>query len=162
MAIFQSFQGIISMIDNSWTGYGGRSGCYKLITVTGQNQSIVNFIVSPNTYFVDQVMVSIGDSVVGFYDANAPTPLIYPPQFPAIVMAMVTSNYFVKVDYFNSQLESSDGSLQLNIAPTTQMLLENGQRFTGNPANRNLIVIYGITTRSIPAQTTPYQIIVMC
>ena len=68
----------------------------------------------------------------------------------------------VKVDYFNNQLVSADGQLKLNIAPNTPTLLTNGQPFSKNPANRNLIVIYGPTTRSIPAQTTPYQIIVWC
>jgi hypothetical protein len=162
MVSFQAFQGIITMIDNSWSGSGSNIGCYKLITVNDQTQGVVNFIVSPNTYFVDQAMVSVGDFVVGYYDANAPTVLIYPPRLQAIVMAKITRNQFVKVDFFNRQLISSDRSLQLNIAPTTQILLENGQPFTGNPANRYLIVVYGNTTRSIPAQTTPYQIIVMC
>lgn len=162
MVSFQAFQGIISMIDNSWAGSGSNNGCYKLLTVNDQTQGVVNFVVSPNTYFVDRAMVSVGDFVVGYYDANAPTVFIYPPQLQAIVMAKITRNQFVKVDFFNSQLVSSDRNLQLNIAPTTQMLLENGQLFTGNPANRYLIVVYGNTTRSIPAQTTPYRIIVMC
>lgn len=62
----------------------------------------------------------------------------------------------MKVAYFNEQLISSDGMLQLNLSPYTQMFLTNGQRFTRNPANRDLIVIYGPTTKSIPAQTCPY------
>lgn len=124
--------------------------------------TLVNFVVTPNTYFVDHVMVSRGDMVTGFYDANAPVPLIFPPQFRAIVMARDTLYQNVKVDYFNSQLLSSDNNLKLNIAPRTQIVLENGQAFSNNPANRNLIVVYGATTKSIPAQTTPYKIIVMC
>lgn len=100
--------------------------------------------------------------VTGFYDANAAVPLIFPPQFRAIVMTRDTQFRNVKVDYFNSQLISSDNTLKLNISPYTQILLENGQAFTRNPANRNLIVTYGPTTMSIPAQTTPYKIIVMC
>ena len=100
--------------------------------------------------------------VTGFYDANAPVPMIFPPQFRAIVMARDTQYQNVKVDYFNNQLVSSDNNLKLNIAPWTQIVLENGQAFTRNPANRNLIVVYGATTKSIPAQTTPYKIIVMC
>ena len=73
-----------------------------------------------------------------------------------------TVNYNVKVAYFNNQLVSSDGQLQLNLSPTTQILLINGQRFSRYPANRDLVVYYGPTTRSIPAQTTPYRIIVLC
>jgi hypothetical protein len=68
----------------------------------------------------------------------------------------------VKVDYFNSQLKSSDSRLKLNISPYTPIVLTNGQAFSKNPANRNLIVIYGPSTKSIPAQTTPYKIIVLC
>ncbi len=122
----------------------------------------VNFVVSPTTYFVDHVMVTVGDRVTGYYDGNAPIPFIFPPQYRALVMVKDNQNQNVKVDYFNEQLVSSDGQLRLNISPFTQILLTNGQSFTRNPANRNLIVIYGPTTRSIPAQTTPYKIIVWC
>ena len=72
------------------------------------------------------------------------------------------SNQNVKVDYFNNQLVSSDGQLHLNLSPYTQIILTNGQRFSRYPANRDLIVFYGPSTRSIPAQTTPYRIIVLC
>jgi hypothetical protein len=162
MAAFLSFSGILTMIDDFGTGVEEPTGCYKLMTVQNRDGSIVNFVVSPATYFVDHTMVAVGDPVIGFYDANAPVPLIYPPQYQAIVMAKVTVGQNVKVDYFNSQLISSDGMLKINITPFTQILLENGQAFTRNPANRNLIVVYGAATMSIPAQTTPYRIIVMC
>lgn len=122
----------------------------------------VNFVVSPDTYFVDHVMVHPGDMITGFYDANAPIPLIYPPQYQAIVIARAVPCQNVKVDFFNEDLVSSDGMLKLNIAPTTRIVLENGQAFTQNPANRYLVVVYGPTTRSIPAQTTPEQIVVLC
>ena len=138
------------------------AGCYKLISVDDGFGTIVNFVVSPTTYFVDHVMVVEGDRITGYYDANAAVPLIFPPQFRALVMAKATSYQNVKVDFFNSQLESIDGKLKLNLSPYTQILLENGQAFTGNLTNRNLIVIFGATTKSIPAQTTPYKIIVMC
>jgi len=163
MIKFQPFHGKITMIDDfEINATGENAGCYKLMSVDNGYGTLVNFVIAPNTYFVDQVMVGLGDMVTGFYDANAPTPLIFPPQFRAIIMVKETPYQNVKVDYFNSQLISSDNSLRLNIAPCTQIVLENGQFFTRNPANRNLIVIYGATTKSIPAQTTPYKIIVIC
>jgi hypothetical protein len=162
MAAFLSFFGTITAIDDFPTGAGEPSGCYKLMSVQNRDGSMVNFIVTPATYFVDHVTVAVRDQVIGFYDANAPVPMIYPPQYQAVVMAKVTAGQSVKVDYFNSQLISSDGMLKINIAPFTPILLENDQAFTRNPANRNLIVVYGIATMSIPAQTTPYSIIVMC
>lgn len=162
MADFQSFHGTITMISDFWTGDEQTTGCYKLMTVENIDGSIVNFVVTPDSYFADHVMMKVGYTVIGFYDANLPVPFIFPPQYHAIVMSRLSQYQNVKVDYFNADLVSSDGILKLNISSTTQILLENGQSFTGVPANRNLIVVYGATTRSIPAQTTPYEIIVMC
>ena len=163
MVKFQSFHGTVTMINDFMIGLNGEGeGCYKLMSVDNGYGALVNFVVSPTTYFVDHVMVAVGDRVTGYYDANAPVPLIFPPQFRALVMVKDNPYQNVKVDYFNTQLESSDDQLKLNISPYTQIVLTNGQAFTGNPANRNLIVIYGPTTRSIPAQTTPYKIIVWC
>ena len=161
MKNFQSLSGIIVAINDLLT-VPEKMGCYKSISVQKMDGEIVNFTVSPETYFVNHVMVGIGDMVTGFYDANAPQPLIYPPQYQAVVMTRVEPYQNVKVDYFNEFLVSNDGMLRLNITPNTQIVLENGQAFTGNPACRYLTIIYGPTTRSIPAQTTPEQIVVLC
>ena len=163
MKNFQPFHGIITMINDFWNDVNGEgAGCNKIMSVDDGYGNTVNFVVTRTTYFVDHVMMAPGNMVTGFYDANAPVPLIFPPQFNALVMARNTPYQNVKVDYFNNQLVSSDNFLKLNIAPSTQLILENGQSFTKDPANRNLIVVYGATTKSIPAQTTPYEIIVMC
>jgi hypothetical protein len=161
MTNFYSFQGIVTMISDFNTGQNGE-GCYNLISVENGSGASVNFVSSPATYFVDHAMIAKGDLVTGYYDGNAPVPLIYPPQYQALVMVKESPNQNVKVDYFNSHLVSSDGQLQLNLSPYTQLLLTNGQLFTRNPANRDLIVIYGPATKSIPAQTAPYRIIVLC
>jgi len=160
MVNFYSFRGIVTMIQDM-IGQNGE-GCYKLLTLQNELGSIVNFLISPTTYFVDHVMVNIGDMVTGYYDGNAPVPLIYPPQYRALVMVKENPSLNVKVDFFDSQLISKDGHLKLMISPATQLLLPNGQTFSSNPDNRNLIVIYGPSTKSIPAQTTPYKIIVWC
>jgi hypothetical protein len=163
MTNFYSFHGTVTEIRDFYTGQNGvREGCNKFITVENGLGNIVNFVVSPTTYFVDHVMVTVGDRVTGYYDGDAPTLLIYPPQYQALVMVKDSPDQNVKVDYFNSQLVSSDGQLQLNLSPFTKVLLTNGQSFSSNPAKRDLIVIYRPATKSIPAQTTPYRIIVLC
>lgn len=158
---FQSFTGRVTMINNAGAG-GSNDGCYTFIGVRGVDGQFVNFIAGPDTYFVDHKMIRIGDRITGFYDADQPTPLIYPPQYRAVVIAVISPSNFVKVDYFNEELVSSDGQLKVNISPSTAILLENGQQFTGNLMNRYLIVSYRTSTKSIPAQTTPTQIVVMC
>jgi hypothetical protein len=163
MVIFASFSGRVTRLADFGTGQNGAAaGCYKLMTLEKEDGSIVNFVVSPATYFVDHVVIKVGDTATGFYDSNAPVPLIYPPQYQAIIVAKNTQGQNVKVDFFNNQLISSDGSLKLNIGPATKVILVNDQPFTRYPGNRNLIVVYGPSTKSIPAQTTPYKIIVLC
>jgi hypothetical protein len=163
MVKFNSFQGIVTMISDFNIGQNAEGeGCYKIITLENRLGALVNFVVSPTTYFVEHEVVAVGDSVTGYFDGNAPTLLIYPPQYPALIMVKDSPYQNVKVDYFNSQLVSSDGRLQLNISPYTQILLKNGQPFSKSPAGRNLIVSFGSVTKSIPAQTTPFKIIVWC
>ena len=160
---FLSFHGTVAAINDFFvTANNEGQDCYKLLSVENQNQETVNFVIAPTTYFVNHAIVSAGDQVTGYYDGNAPVPLIYPPQYRALIIVKEIPYQHVKVSYFNSQFVSADGQLKLNITPNTPILLINGQVFSKNPANRNLIVIYGPTTRSIPGQTTPYQIIVWC
>lgn len=163
MVNFQAVSGRVTAITDFMMGPNDMmTGCYKLFTVEGRNGSIVNFVVEPSTYFVDHVLVKVGDQVTGFYDADLPVPFIYPPQYRAVVMAKNQVGQFFEVDYFDNRLVNSKGTLKLNLSRQTKVVLENGQAFTRNPGNRELIVVYSATTRSIPAQTTPSQVIVMC
>ena len=163
MTNFYSFYGTITGITDFFTGQNDmREGCYKFMTVENESGMVVNFVVSPATYVVDHEMLTVGDRVTGYYDGDAPAILIYPPQYPALVIVKENNDRNIKVSYFNNQLLSSDGQLQLNLSPDTQIRLTNGQQFSGFPGNRDLIVYYRFTTRSIPAQTTPYRIIVLC
>lgn len=163
MIRFFSFRGTVTSITEFFIGANGEGeGCYTLVSVASGADASVNFVVSPDTYFVDHAMVAVGDQVTGYYDGNAPVPLIYPPQYRALIMVKESPYQQVKVDYFNNQLLSSDGQLKLNLSPYTSITSRNGQVFSHSIVNRNLIVIYGPTTRSIPAQTTPYRIIVWC
>jgi len=169
MAAFASYHGVVRSIEDFWTTAQAPDGCFKLMSVTGRNRNSVNFVVSPCTYFVDGEAMRVRDTVVGFYDPNVPVPMIYPPQYRAVVMAKVTGNRVVFVDHFNSRLISSDGTLQLRVARSTRILLTNGQLFTGSLQERDLVAVYppsaqGIPARliGIPEQVTPTQIIVLC
>ena len=163
MVNFKSFRGVITQISDFPVGQNGdRDGCYKMMSVEDGVGGVVNFVISPSTYFVNHEVVRAGEWVTGYYDGDAPVPMIYPPQYRALIVVKESNFQNVKVDFFNQQLVSSDGQLQLNLSPSTVMSLKNGQPFPKSPTNRNLIVVYSHTTRSIPAQTTPYEIIVWC
>lgn len=154
---YLGLQGTVTNISNL-----NDDGCTKLFEVRDQNGRITNFVITPSTYFINQANISKGMSITVFYDADAPAVLIYPPRLQATVVASNNLNKNVKVDYFDSNLLSQDKALQLHISEDTKVLLENGQTFTGNVGNHYLVVIYTNSTRSIPAQTTPEKIIVLC
>ena len=163
MVSYQPFSGTVTAINDFPTNANVMDGgCYQMFSVRNRRGDVVNFVVAPDTYFVNHQIIRMRDRVTGFYDADAPAPFIYPPQYAAVVMAKDAPGQDVTVDFFDRQLLNSDGDLRLNISRETKILLENGQEFQRNPANRYLIVVFGATTRSIPAQTTPSQIIVMC
>lgn len=162
MVNFSFFHGVVRETNPFWIGSNDTSGCYKLMSIQNVDGSVVNFVVSPSTYFVDNVVIADGDIITAYYDADAPVQLIYPLQLRAIVIAKDMENVNVKVDYFDMELVSSDGMLKLDLSLETEVMLTNGQWFYNNPANHNLVVTYGASTKSIPAQTTPYKIVVMC
>ena len=160
---FHSFSGkITKMEDMLGSSNNPQSGCSKFITVENNDGLIVNFIAAPDTYFVKQEIVSVGDWITGYYDADLPVILIYPPQYKALIIVKEVPYQNVKVDFFDANLVSSEHMLQLNLSPATSVILTNGQLFSNSLVNRNLIVNYGATTKSIPAQTSPYEIIVYC
>lgn len=162
MKEFLSVEGIVTGIEVMSTSVNDRSACTLLMSVRGRGEDTFNLVVSVDTYFVDHVNIRPGDHIIAFYDALAPMPLIFPPQYRAIVIGKKSRRETIKVSHFNRNLISSDDSLRLNIGDRTEILLQNGQTFLGNIGNRNLVVVYGISTKSIPAITTPYQIIVLC
>lgn len=162
MPSYNSFTGVLTEIHNFPITLQDESGCYKIMTLQNEEGMINTFVVSPSTYFVSGATLEIGDTVQGFYNINSPTVLIYPPRYNAVAMAKVSPHETVTMDYFDETLLNSSQTLQLNVGPDTLVLLTNNQYFEGYLNNRYLLVVYGFTTRSIPAQTTPSQIIVLC
>ena len=138
------------------------NGCMIFATVEDMDGNTVNFVLTPSTYVVDFDTLSVGMLCTFWYAADAPMPLIYPPQYNAVAVAQEKNGRMVSVGYFNSSLVNEDDTLQLNLDGTVDVRTTNKQYFQGSPANHNLVVSYGSSTRSIPAQTTPMQIVVLC
>lgn len=161
-AFYYSARGRVLQINDLHTNEEAAYGCNKLLMIESDQGASFNFHVSPETYFIDPVKIKVGDYVIGFYAANAPALMVYPPQFCVTAMALDRDGRHIKVDRFDQNLVSADGQLKLLPAAGTDIILVNHQPFYGDIKNRNLIVEYTVTTRSIPAQTVPDKIIVLC
>lgn len=151
-----SITGVVQRIESA-----SEDCCQQIITIRNQD-GVTNLIVSPETYVIDMVRLRIGMRITAFYDANAPAPLIFPPQYQALIIGRNHANETLYVGFFDETLLAEDGSLQLNISYSTEIVTSNGQAYTCSVGGQFLILYYGITTRSNPPQTTPRKIIVMC
>lgn len=164
MSKFISVEGTITSIEPIQTGRSRQNDCCVLM-ITVRNESsrgVTNFIVDNDTYFIDNIAVVKGDRIMAFYDSSLMVPMIYPPQYRAVVVAKQARNRNIKVDSFDKELISSDGSLKLNIAPSTKIIMRNNQYYLCDITGKNAAVVYSATTRSYPAITTPSEIIVLC
>lgn len=158
---FAAFRGVVTDV-RSAGGNPEQGGCLLIYRLENEEGSLAEFLITPDTYFLHQVRVELGMSVVGFYDVNAPMVLSFPPRYRPMIVALDDHKYNIKVDTFDERLLSADGELMLHIGPDTEIRMENGQDFIGDLPGKLLMVLYGVTTRSIPAQTTPEEIIVFC
>ena len=122
--------------------------CTQQMTLRTE-EGIVNFVISQDTRVIDSRRLRPGMRVAAFYDASLPVPL------------RLDRDEEITLDYFDSDLTASDGSLQLTPGRGTETETLNGQRFSCSIQNQTLLVYYSRTTRSIPPQTTPSRIIVV-
>lgn len=160
--VYLSVSGVITQMQMMSANGSGYGGCSQMITVEDEEGRITNFFVSANTYVVNYETLYETMPVTVFYSGNQAAPLIYPPQFVAAVVAPKMEDQMVTVAYFNNILLAADQSLKLNLSPATEVVTRNNQTFYGNPGGNTLVVLYSSTTRSVPPQTSPDKIIVLC
>ena len=160
--VYMVFEGFVTHLEIAPGMIGRYDGCTQMVTVENEAGNTVNFLMNASTFVVDYTTLYESMPVTVFYSGDTAVPAIYPPQYEAAVIAPRQEGQNVFVGYFNNLLMSSDQRLKLNLAPTTQVVTSNNQTFMGNPGNHTLAVQYSQTTRSIPAQTTPERVIVLC
>ena len=153
-----------TIVDMMPTRQGGRraDGCVLFVTLETEEGETVNIILSPVTYVVDFETLSVGMNCTFWYLADAPMILIYPPQYNAVVAAENRNERMVDVSRYDRQLVNQERTLQLKLDGSVDIRTTNNQYFQGSPADHDLVVIYETSTRSIPAQTTPKEIVVLC
>lgn len=100
-----------------------------------------------------------GDEFTAFVYANQPMILIYPPHYTATALVKKSDEMgTAALGTFNQELVNETNTLKLNVSDDTVIVNEQGEKlaeFTGGDA----LVFYTISTRSIPAQTTPSKIV---
>ena len=88
---FGSVTGTIVDLVPARVGNRRADGCMLFATVEDMDGNTVNFIMTPSTFVVDWETLSVGMKATFWYRADAPAPLIYPPQYTAVVAAQEKS-----------------------------------------------------------------------
>jgi len=138
----------------------------KIIDTDG-NEAVL--VLNCNTAFLFSDRFAVGDFVTGWYLTNAPMIMIWPPHYNISVLAVgAPDDVNIKVDLFHRWDDSTDGyflaqsgEFAFNIDENTQIILEDGVDFTdADFHDRQIAVIYGRSTRSIPELATATKLIV--
>ena len=163
MALYTPVVGIITNIESFSSSGNPASDCTILYTLEGENPAGTFQVQLPaNAYVMNLHPFQIGDRATFFFDTNAPMVLIYPPRYTAIAGAYTPQGTSAMLDVFQNDMTTADHSLKLNLAWNTPITLLNGQPYNGELKDKLLLVHYSMTTRSIPPQTTPEQVVVFC
>lgn len=132
----------------------------------------LRFMLSPETRIIDRETneytfvedVTVGMVVTVVYSSTTPVGMSLPPFIGQITALVVNADVApVAVGAFNEELFSEQAGLQLNIDEENLTMVHlSGARMPvmidDLKNNGNAIVFYGMTTRSIPPQTTPTHI----
>lgn len=138
-----------------------------LFTLIEKQDDIFAITVNNNTLVVDNtgkpVELKEGMEFTAYVYGNKPMILIYPPQYtPDVVVVQTEEIGTAELGVFNEDFVNKTNSLKLNIGDKTEITNLVGDVLSQDDiVGKEVIVFYDITTRSIPAQTTPSKIIVL-
>ena len=113
--------------------------------------------------------VKAGDLLTVYTGAYTPAPLIMPPQYQAEIIIIedpeAESPVFTWADTFvageEGMLVGLGNTLALNMSEDVEIVDRDGQAWEDELENMDLLVFYDVSTKSIPAQTTPLKVVVL-
>lgn len=141
-----------------------------------ENQEyVINYMLMDDTLIFDQTGkllspadVKEGSLLAVYAGAYTPAPMIMPPQYQASIIILLDAEVeepgFTCADTFvmvDGMLTGTGNTLALNLTEDVEIVDQEGNPTQEELENKDLLVFYGASTRSIPAQTTPSKIVVL-
>jgi len=141
------------------------------ITIEDTDGNPAVLVLSSETVFPFADSFDTGETVTGWYRTDMPMIMIWPAEYSiAVLVAGAPEGVNIKVDRFSAwednteegYLISPDRMFAFRTDENTEIILADGQDFTdGDFEGRRIVVIYGISTRSIPEMATADKLIVL-
>lgn len=109
--------------------------------------------------------LTAGSKITVFTGSYEPTPLILPVQYTAnVIIINGDKEGNVNADTYLADEEgytNAANTLKIAAADDTKIVDKDEKEYKGNLDKNDLIVFYGVSTKSIPAQTTPTKVVVL-
>ena len=132
----------------------------------------VNLMITDDTLVYDNLGnkkalsdLTDGSKITVFTGSYEPTPLILPVQYTAnVIIINGDKEGNVNADTYLADEEgytNAANTLNIAAADDTKIVDKNEKEYKGDLDKNDLIVFYGASTKSIPAQTTPTKIVVL-
>lgn len=106
-----------------------------------------------------------GTKITVFTGSYEPTPLILPVQYTAnVIIINGDQEGNVNVDTYLADEEgytNAANTLNIAAADDTKIVDKDEKEYKGDLNKNDLIVFYGASTKSVPAQTTPTKVVVL-
>lgn len=106
-----------------------------------------------------------GSKITVFTGSYEPTPLILPVQYTAnVIIINGDKEGNVNADTYLADEEgytNAANTLNIAAADDTKIVDKDEKEYKGDLDKNDLIVFYGVSTKSIPAQTTPTKVVVL-
>ncbi len=105
--------------------------------------------------------ITEGMDIMVVLGANTPMTMSIPPMTSSVVATVINADNNVDFSVYNDEFVNAENTLKLN---TDGIIVKNikGEDITADDIKNNAaIVAYGVSTRSIPAQTTPDIVVVI-
>ena len=106
-----------------------------------------------------------GTKITVFTGSYEPTPLILPVQYTAnVIIINGDQEGNVNIDTYLADEEgytNAANTLKIATADDTKIVDKDEKEYKGDLDKNDLIVFYGASTKSIPAQTTPTKVVVL-
>lgn len=138
------------------------------IEATAANEEPVNFTFGEDIVIIaesgESTELKEGVKITAYTKWNKPMTMELPVHYrPDVIVLDTDDGIFTDADRYTADGEfytNAAKSLSINVKES-EIVNEDGTKFDGDIDGRDLLVFYGASTRSIPAQTNPSVVVVL-
>lgn len=140
----------------------------KYVKGIDENENEIHFILSEDTVIVNEkgekAEIEKDAAFTAFIGWDTPAPLVLPPVYtPDAIVIDTEAELQADADVFTKSEETyvnAANTLALAVDPAN-VVNKDGSSFEGDIDGKEVVAIYGITTRSIPPMAVPEKVIVL-